>query len=85
MNNQKELFNAFLQGKRKAKCGNVFIEDGVLYSYGQHYILAKRKNGGIWVNDERYSQSTSCQRAKLIGVLIANNYKLSSKDLWNEY
>lgn len=73
--NQKELYQQFVNGVQDRKCGNVFIENGILYSYGHHYILAQRTHEGIWVNDERYSQSTSCQRSKLIGVLIGNGLK----------
>lgn len=37
----------------------LFIEGDTLFSYGRHYPLARRVEGGIWVNSERYSATTS--------------------------
>lgn len=74
MKNQRELFRAFISGIENTKCGNVFIEDKVLYSYGVHYTLAERYSNGIWVNDERYSSSTSKQHSKLISCLASEGY-----------
>ena len=49
----------------------MFIEGDTLYSYGYHFPLAKRVEGGFWVNPDRYSVTTSKQQGMVRGA-IAN-------------
>lgn len=37
----------------------LFIEGDTLYSYGKHFPLAKRVEGGFWINPDKYSVTTS--------------------------
>jgi hypothetical protein len=47
----------------------LFIEGDTLFSYGHHYELAKRMpDGSVWVNDKRYSATTS-KHASLVRSL----------------
>jgi hypothetical protein len=43
----------------------LFIEGDTLFSYGHHYPLAKRVDGGFWVNSEKYSATTSKHASKV--------------------
>jgi hypothetical protein len=47
----------------------LFIEGATLFSYGHHYELAKRMpDGSVWVNNTRYSATTS-KHASLVRSL----------------
>ena len=66
----KTLAEAFKNGATKGKAGNTFIEGDKLYSYGYHFIIAQRDgNGGFYVTDRKYSQSTSHQTSIVRNVL----------------
>jgi hypothetical protein len=60
----KQIVKAFVSGETKGKNSlkSMFIEGDTLYSYGYHFPLAKRKEGGFWVNPDKYSVTTSKQQ-----------------------
>jgi hypothetical protein len=43
----------------KTSTGSLYVSAGILYSYGSHYPLALRYMGEVYVNNTRYSQTTS--------------------------
>jgi hypothetical protein len=56
----------------------LFIEGDTLFSYGHHYPLAKRlPDGSLWVNDQRYSATTSKHASLVRSLAIRNGIKLS--------
>lgn len=58
----KQIIDSFIDRLTKGKNSNnsLFIEGDTLYSYGYHYPLAKREaDGQFWVNDKKYSSTTS--------------------------
>lgn len=61
----KQIIASFIDGAKKGNNTNnsLFIVGDKLYSYGNHYILAKREaDGEFWVNDEKVSKTTSGHR-----------------------
>lgn len=48
----------------------LFIEGDTLYSYGKHFPLAKRVEGGFWINPDKYSVTTS-KHQSLVRQVIA--------------
>ena len=69
----KQIVKAFVSGAIEGKNSlkSMFIEGDTLYSYGYHFPLAKRKEGGFWVNPDKYSVTTSKQQGMVRGA-IAN-------------
>ena len=67
----KQIVQAFVSGATKGKNSlkSIFIEGDTLYSYGYHFPLAKRKDGGFWVNPDRYSVTTSKQQSIVRGAI----------------
>lgn len=60
--NQSECCHHWAHG-RDRRCGNVFAESGVLYSYGHHFPIAERLSRGLdrayLVNPAGYSATTN--------------------------
>jgi hypothetical protein len=77
-----DIINKFLKGATSGKITRhndftgthtpLFIEGDTLYSYGHHYPLAKRQEGGVWVNTQKYSVTTS-KHASLVRSLAHKN------------
>ena len=69
----KQIVKAFVSGAIKGKNSlkSMFIEGDTLYSYGYHFPLARRQEGGFWVNPDKYSVTTSKQQGMVRGA-IAN-------------
>jgi hypothetical protein len=69
--NNKQIIAKFVQGATKGKNSlkSMFIEGDTLYSYGYHFPLAKRKEGGFWVNPDKYSVTTSKQQGMVRGAI----------------
>jgi hypothetical protein len=67
----KQIVNAFVSGATKGQNSgrSLFIEGDTLYSYGYHFPLAKRQEGGFWVNPDRYSVTTSKQQGMVRGAI----------------
>lgn len=70
MTNQ-QIITKFVSGATKGKNSlkSLFIEGDTLYSYGHHFPLAKRKEGGFWVNTDKYSVTTSKQQSMVRGTI----------------
>jgi len=63
---------------RDARCSNVFFEDGVLYSYGRHFALARyvqtKKHGlVVLLNTDSYSVTTSKHQSQTRSALSHRN------------
>jgi hypothetical protein len=58
---------------RSARCSNVFFKNGVLYSYGTHFVLARyvqtKKGLIVLVNTDSYSVTTSKHKSQVQGAL----------------
>lgn len=85
MTNNK-VIEKFLLNESKAKNStkSLILESGILYSYGTHYVLAKRVNPNtIEVNCKKVSITTSKQRnmvfnaakSKGLKVILVNDLK----------
>ena len=82
--NNKSLADAFARGVTDGKANNLFIERGVLYSYGYHFPIAVTKNGKTYVNGDRYSPSTARHQSYLRTALNRNGvdwYETSLADV----
>lgn len=55
--------------KEKGRAGNVFYEEGVIYSYGYHFPMAYIRGTRAFINSSRYSQSTSRQQSTVRAAL----------------
>lgn len=53
------IYKALDGTTRATACASVFIEDGIVYSYGRHYPLATIIDGVGYVNTTGYSNTTS--------------------------
>lgn len=63
----KELGKGTMQ--KRTSHGSLFIEDGILYSYGHHFPLALHAQGFVLVNGNGTTPTTAKQRSQLVGVL----------------
>ena len=63
--NNHDVARAFVRGEKEAQGSHMFIENGVLYSYGHHFPMAMHKGNKIVVNIDRYSNSTSKHQSYL--------------------
>lgn len=74
-----DLFHAFMYGNEsfEGKSSNAFAEGYNLYSYGYHFLLAKKEIHNnqtyIFLNTEIYSNTTS-KHQSLVSQAIPNNY-----------
>lgn len=58
--NHATIAENFSNGATSGKGFNMYIENDKMFSYGSHYVLAKRFNDGVFLlNGDRYSVSTS--------------------------
>jgi len=58
MLNNTEVAQAFARGERNAKGNNMFVEDGVVYSWGTHFPIAVWCGNQCLFNSDGYSSST---------------------------
>lgn len=83
----KQIIDKFIAGATKGKITRhngftgqthtpLFIEGDTLYSYGYHFPLAKRQEGGFWVNPAKYSVTTSKQQTMTKGAILRSNKTL---------
>lgn len=54
----------------------LFIEGDTLYSYGHHFPLAKRVEGGFWVNPAKYSVTTSKHQGMVRYEIVRSGHAL---------
>lgn len=70
----RELAESFASGATSGRGSRMFIENGVIYSYGHHFPVAKKCIGYYLFNKSGYSSSTSkhkdCVRFALIGRTV---------------
>lgn len=58
----KEFVSAWSKGKiydGKTSNGTIIVKQGVIYSYGEHFIIAKFTDNGASVTSRKYSSTTS--------------------------
>lgn len=55
----REVAKAFAKGATTGKSLHMFIDGNCVYSYGRHFIIAKKVQGQAYVNAGRYSITTS--------------------------
>lgn len=67
------LIEAFLDGRMNLAVpgAHLYLQKGVLYSYGPHYPLARWKEGQVWVTIGTSTHTTSKQRKRLTDALAA--------------
>jgi hypothetical protein len=72
----KQIVKAFVSGATEGKNSlkSMFIERDTLYSYGYHFPLAKRVEGGFWVNPDKYSVTTSKQQGMVRGSIATAGF-----------
>ena len=61
------------------KSGNVFSENGVLYSYGHHWPLAMNRNGTMYINVSRYSNTTRSHLSQVLYTVRMRSIHVSRK------
>lgn len=63
----QQIFREFVNGTQNAKTahGTLYIENGVLYSYGKHWPLAVKVKETFYINGSKYSRTTSKQTTQL--------------------
>lgn len=82
-----QIVNKFIKGATTGKITRrndftgethtpLFIEGDTLFSYGYHYTLAKRVEGGFWVNNEKYSRTTSKHASLVRGAIAKHGFSL---------
>jgi hypothetical protein len=68
--------------KEKGRAGNVFYENGVIYSYGYHFPIAYIRGTRAFINSDRYSVSTSRQQSAVQSALSGFEFKhMNTADL----
>lgn len=76
MTNQS-ICKAFVEGAIKEQANSMFIEGNVIYSYGYHFPLAVRFNGKVYVNEIKFSKTTSKHQSAIKKAL---NYKYEASN-----
>lgn len=62
----EHVINAYIQCNYKIKTKHVFMEKGVLYSYGYHFPIALKLEGGLYLfNSDGYSNTTARHKGLL--------------------
>jgi len=68
------LAELFVNGTQNAKGSNMFIEDGVIYSYGHHFPIAFCMRDGTYAfNSDGYSNSTARHKSYVYRALHSEN------------
>lgn len=67
--NNETVVKAYLNGADSGESGNVFFENGVIYSYGHHFPLAVNVDGFYICNGDRYSNTTSKHQSILFRAI----------------
>ena len=63
--NNFDTCKAFVAGAKSGKGSNLFFENGIIYSYGTHFPMARFVGDTIVMHKEKYSQSTSKHQSYL--------------------
>ncbi len=64
---------AFIDGKRFNR-SNIITNGESIQSYGDHFTMARKHNGAILVNTDKFSMTTSKHQSALIVVLRSAGY-----------
>ena len=67
--NNRNLAISFAQGSIKGKGSHMFVDGDVMYSYGHHFPMAYRCSSVVYVNKDKYSQSTTRHQSHLYVAL----------------
>ena len=60
----KQVAKAFAEGKTKGKSLHMFIDGDMVYSYGRHFVIARRVTPkAVLFNERGYSPTTSRHKA----------------------
>lgn len=77
----KEFCAQFATQKKPAiKCGNVYSEGAIAYSYGSHYPMAILRGNRAFINSTSYSMSTSRQVSRMRCALNSAGYTITERD-----
>ena len=68
----RDVAGAFIDGAMAARGNNMYIDNGVLYSYGPHFPMALMRRGKVYYNIDKYSCTTSKHQSYLRYVLPDN-------------
>lgn len=72
---QQECAHAWAHGLSKnGRSSNLYFEGPVIYSYGEHFPIARIHNGTVYVTDRKYSQTTSCHVSISISAVSHLNH-----------
>ena len=63
--NNFDTCKAFVAGAKYGKGSNLFFENGIIYSYGTHFRMARFVGDTIVMHKEKYSRSTSTHQSHL--------------------
>ena len=69
MTNHRQIAELFAQGAEKATGSRMFIREGIVYSYGTHFPIAKRMGGVFLFNSVGYSSSTAKHKSYVKSAL----------------
>lgn len=79
MTTNLNIIYSFIGGRmeEKHKRINLFIEKGVIYSYGKHWPLGVHMGDKkVLVNGSKYSRTTSKQTSILVRELLQSGYEV---------
>ena len=69
MTNQ-EIAKLYANGKTNGQAGNMYIVGDCIYSYGQHFTIARKLREGLYIiNANRYSNTTARHISHVRGEL----------------
>ena len=77
LNNHNEVAHLWANKRQsQGKAGNMFFENGIIYSYGYHFPIAKHyKNNLVLLTSKDYSVSTSKHKS-ITRQSVPNNLKV---------
>lgn len=65
----REVAQAFANGKQKGKSLHMFIDGDTIYSYGYHFPIARRAGDVFWFTNKGYSQTTGRHKSAVLQAL----------------
>ena len=76
----REVAQAFANGKQKGKSLHMFIDGDTIYSYGYHFPIARRFQGVILFTNKGYSQTTARHKT-LVRCNLFNTQIVNTNDV----
>ncbi len=80
--NTRDVVDSFLRGINSKGYGSIESRDGILFSYATPIAIIDDETGGIWVNLDSYSVTTSKQQSFLKQGMESIGYKPTEKYLF---